>query len=52
MTSEARIETLEAVLRELVYEVTHLSQEQDDGSHWCKISRKALDDARKALRRD
>jgi hypothetical protein len=46
---EREVERLQAALKQLVYEVTHLSPEEDDGSHWCKISRKALADARKAL---
>ena len=37
-------------LREMVYETTHLSPRNDDGSHTCKISAKTLDRARAALR--
>lgn len=36
-------------LKAMVYETTHLSPEDDDGSHWCKISREALSNARAAL---
>lgn len=43
------IERLRAALREMVYETTHLSLERDDGSHVCRISRKALQRAREAL---
>jgi hypothetical protein len=46
---EARIAELEGALREMVYETTHLSPEYDDGSHWCKISKRALEKARAAL---
>jgi hypothetical protein len=37
-------------LAQMVYETTHLSAEEPDGSHWCKISREALEEARAALR--
>lgn len=40
---------MEEVLRELMYEITHLSPEEPDGSHWCKVSKATLDKARKAL---
>ena len=36
-------------LARMIYETTHLSPEQDDGSHWCKISAEALNEARAAL---
>ena len=36
-------------LREMIYETTHLSPQEDDGSHWCKISKSALEKARAAL---
>jgi hypothetical protein len=36
-------------LSELVYEATHLSPLEDDGSHVCRISKEALAKARKAL---
>ena len=52
----ARIEELEAKLAKAVealefytYETTHLSAEEDDGSHWCKISKGCLDHARTTL---
>jgi hypothetical protein len=47
---KARIEELEAALREMVYETTHLSALEDDGSHKCRISKGALGLARAALR--
>lgn len=40
---------LTAALETMVYEATHLSPEQDDGSHWAKISKAALTKARSAL---
>lgn len=40
---------LVAALRVMVYETTHLSRREDDGSHWCKISSDALHKARAAL---
>ena len=47
----ARIaEELESALKELVYEVTHLSAERDDGGHDCTISGFALSKARDAIR--
>lgn len=46
---EARIETLENALREMVYETTHLSPMEPDGSHKCKISGSALEKSRNAL---
>jgi hypothetical protein len=36
-------------LRRMVYETTSLSPLEDDGSHWCKISKDALAQARAAL---
>jgi hypothetical protein len=36
-------------LQRMVYETTHLSPQQDDGSHWCKISHGALAQAREVL---
>jgi len=51
-----RIEELEAKLEKAVealefytYETTHLSAEEDDGSHWCKISKGCLAQARTTL---
>ena len=43
------IEALRAALQRMVYETTHLSPMEDDGSHWCKISAEALAQARAAL---
>ena len=45
----AEIERLKAALRHLVYEITHLSPEEDDGSHQCRISKPALQSARAEL---
>ncbi|MGN6146291.1 MAG: hypothetical protein ACTHOP_22180 [Mesorhizobium sp.] len=36
-------------LKQLVYEATHLSPRDDDGSHLCRISASALVNARAAL---
>ena len=36
-------------LRLYIYETTHLSAEEDDGSHWCKISKDCLTRARATL---
>ena len=41
---------LKAALERMVYETTSLSPLEDDGSHWCRISKDALEDARAALR--
>lgn len=40
---------LAEALARMIYETTHLSPEQDDGSHWCKISAEALNQSRAAL---
>lgn len=40
---------LRRALAQFVYETTHLSPMEDDGSHWCKISAECLEQARKAL---
>ncbi len=45
----AEVERLQSALRELVYEVTHLSPESEDGSHLSFISGDALRKARAAL---
>jgi hypothetical protein len=37
-------------LRAFIYETTNLSPEEEDGSHWCKISRECLSSARAALK--
>lgn len=42
LAAKARIEALEAALRTMIYETTHLSPCEPDGSHWCKISADAL----------
>ena len=47
---QARVAQLEAVLREMLYEATHLSPQEDDGSHWAKISKRTLEKARAALK--
>lgn len=36
-------------LREMIYEATHLSPAEADGSHWCKISGETLRSARGAI---
>ena len=41
---------LREVLRGFVYEATHLSPVEADGSHWCKISSSCLKNGRNALR--
>lgn len=46
----SHIRELEGALREMVYETTHLSPQEDDGSHWAKISKAALLKARQALK--
>lgn len=40
---------LAEALRTMIYETTHLSPENDDGSHDCRISRPALARSREAL---
>ena len=47
---EAENERLREGLREYVYETTHLSPQEEDGSHWCKISANCLNSARAALK--
>ena len=46
---QKRVAVLEGALREMVYEATHLSPQEDDGSHWAKISKGTLEKARAAL---
>jgi hypothetical protein len=41
---------LEIALTNVLYEITHLSPQRDDGLHDCRISGKALAEARKALK--
>lgn len=36
-------------LRVMIYETTHLSPMEPDGSHWCRITADALNTARAAL---
>lgn len=50
VTALLREAQLKAALREMVYEATHLSPQEDDGSHWAKISKRTLDKARAALK--
>jgi hypothetical protein len=46
---QAENEKLRAALRELIYETTHLSPQEDDGSHRCTITGETLRKARAAL---
>jgi chromosome segregation ATPase len=46
---QAENEKLRAALRELIYETTHLSPQEDDGSHRCTITGETLRKARMAL---
>ena len=48
-TQAREIERLREALIEYVYETTHLSPQEEDGSHWCKISANCLSKARAAL---
>ena len=48
-TLRAEAARLRCALQRMVYETTHLSPQQDDGSHWCNISHDALTEARAAL---
>lgn len=47
---KAQLEVAREALRVMVYETTHLSLLEDDGSHKCRISKKALEQARAALK--
>ena len=47
--AKEEIEKLRAALRELIYEITHLSPQEDDGSHRCTITGETLRKARMAL---
>ncbi len=47
---DALMERMWQALAEIVYEATHLSQKEDDGSHWCRIHAEPLERARSALR--
>ena len=44
------VEALRGALRLFVYDTTHLSAMNDDGSHWACISACTLDEARAALK--
>lgn len=46
--SEERAIMVEA-LKLFIYETTHLSPTEDDGSHWCKISAETLRKGRDAI---
>jgi hypothetical protein len=46
---KAEVERRRGVLKEAVYDVTHLSPEELDGSHWARISAEWLQKARAAL---
>ena len=48
--TDERVKSLEAALQTFIYETTHLSPLEDDGSHWCKISAECLEKGRAALR--
>ncbi len=49
---DAEVAALRAALGQMIYETTHLSPMEADGSHWCRISATALADARAALEGD
>jgi len=49
-TQDERVMALVDALQEFIYETTHLSPIEDDGSHWCKISADCLEKGRAALR--
>lgn len=46
---EAEITRMREALGRMIYETTHLSAVEDDGSHWCKISGEVLALARAAI---
>lgn len=48
-TRDETIAGLKDALTEFVYETTHLSREEDDGSHWCRIPKATLEKGRAAL---
>ena len=48
MTEDEEIR-LKQALEYLIYEITHLSACEDDGSHTCRVSATALSNARIAL---
>jgi hypothetical protein len=41
-------EQLREALRKMIYETTHLSACEEDGSHWCRITKDTLAEARAA----
>lgn len=43
-------EALVRVITSFVYETTCLSPQEDDGSHWCKMSKETLEAGRAALK--
>jgi len=45
----AEIKQLREAIATLIYETTHLSPEESNGSHWCSISKSALYAASAAL---
>ena len=46
------IKQLREALGQMIYETTHLSPVENDGSHWCKISKETLAIAREALKQE
>lgn len=44
-----KVGQLKVALERMLYEATHLSAEEEDGSHKCKISKSTLTLARDAL---
>lgn len=42
----AQLEEARKALRTFIYETTHLSACENDGSHWCKISKETLEKGR------
>ena len=49
---EAKNARLREALKEAVYQATHLSPMEDDGSHWAKMSGEWLAQARAALEQE
>lgn len=49
MDESEMIARLRTALSEFVYETTCLSPMNDDGSHWCKISKETLQVGRETL---
>jgi hypothetical protein len=47
--TDPRVKALVEALALIIYETTHLSPQEDDGSHWCKISAECLEKGRQAL---